>query len=480
MNYKILHTKFELRENGEFAIKELKIDGNSLFLHQLLTVQEDTTYYVDDLNILYIYIIKFLKDNDISFDFSYKNGKCSNIKVTNGTTHIFFVNYKSKFGIDFDEQNEENNIKIMNYAISHGRNRLSLGADAYNEFLHTIFKQKAEENANHKLIRENFPVFPYTETMLEAKKNVYGYQYAKPGRYKNIFDYDISGSYPASAFCDTPEGFPQEYDCIENVPKSYFKIIKFTYYNCKLKNNGISFVKTKSMGQLVLTQRLFEEFLSNYDVKVKIKKIIAFKTRKSMFAKFITQTVIHGKTLEKDPQIAKYNKYIGNAIIGYMGRNTTTERNTMQWTQKDGYFIETTEEEIEPIYLPAYLCILDTAKSKFIRSIRPFYKSIIYCNTDGFLSKQEIDLQMLNLRNTNHTVGNFRLCHKYSDIYLECLNGYSGITEDGELINTISGMRFERVLTPEQYQNKNFVYYVNEPTANGTIRHRIIKIKNNE
>ena len=161
-----------------------------------------------------------------------------------------------------------------------------------------------------------------------------------------------------------------------------------------------------------------------------------------------------------------------------MGRNTTTERHTMQWTKQDGYFIEAREENIEPIYLPAYLCILDTAKSKFIRSIRPFYKSIIYCNTDGFLSTQEINLDLLNLRNTNHIVGNFRLCHRYNDLYLECLNGYAGTTDDGKLINTISGMRFERVLTPDQYERKNFVYYVNEPTANGTIRHKVIKIQN--
>lgn len=480
MQYKILDTKFELNEEREFVVKDLSVDGNSLFLHQLFCVQEDTTYYVDNLNLLYIYAIKFLKDNDIEFEFSYKNGKCSNIKVTNKNKQIFLVNFQSKFGIEFDENNHPNNQKLVDYAIKHGRTRLSLGADAYNEFLHTIFKEKPEENANHKLIRENFPVFEYDEMMLDAKKNVYGYQFARSGRYTNVFDYDISGSYPASAFCDTPEGLPLEYENIEDVPKSYFKIIKFTYYDCSLKNNGIDFVKTKKMGQMVLTQRLFEEFLSNYDVKVKIKKIKAFKTRKSMFAKFINQTVIQGKTLEKDPQIAKYNKYIGNAIIGYMGRNTTTERHTMQWNKKDGYFIDTKEEQIEPIYLPAYLSILDTAKSKFIRSIRPFYKHIIYCNTDGFLSTQEIDLSLLNLRNTNHIVGNFRLCHKYIDLYLECLNGYAGITDNGQLINTISGMKFERVLTPDQYQRKDFVYYVNEPTASGTIRHRVIKIHNYE
>lgn len=475
MEYKILETTFELNEKNEYDIKTILVDQTNRAFHELFFCKSDTTFYVSNLNILYVYIIKFLCDNDIKFDFSYKNGKCSNIKTNINGTNILFVNFKSKFGVDF-ANNYEDNKKILDYAISHHRTKISLGADAYSEFLHTIFKRKEEENANYNLIREDFPIFEYDEMILEAKKNVYGFQHAQAGRYKNIYDYDISGSYPASALNDTPTGPPHYYDKIEDVPKSYFKIIKFTYYDCKLKPKGIDFVNVHTMGALSLTERLFEAFKENYNAKIIIKKIQAFKTRKSMFKQFITQTVIAGKTLEKDKLIAKYNKAVGNAIIGYMGRNETTIQNTAKLTAS-GLEFEKEEKNIDPIYLPAYLAILDASKSKFLKAIKPYWNDIIYANTDGFLCKKEIDLFLLNLRNSNSILGNFRCCHKYSDLYVECINGYAGITTDGEIMNTISGMSFERILTPQDYETKKFVYYVNEPTPSGKIRRTEIRIQ---
>lgn len=475
MIYKILKTTFELNEQNEYQIKNILIDNEQRNFHELFFCKSDTTFYVSDLNIFYIYVIKFLCDNDIKFDFAYKNGKCSNIKTQINGIKILFVNFKSKFGVDFLNDYEDNK-KLLDYAISHYRTKISLGADAYSEFLHTIFRRKEEENANYNLIREDFPIFEYDEILQEAKKNVYGFQFAQAGRYKNIYDYDISGSYPASALNDTPSGPPHYYTNFEDVPISYFKIIKFTYYDCSLKENGISFVNVGVMGSLVLTERLFEAFKENYNAKIIIKKIEAFKTRKSMFEKFINQTVIAGKTLEKDPLIAKYNKAVGNAIIGYMGRNETTIKNIAKMTPS-GLVIDKEETSIDPIYLPAYLAILDASKAKFLKAIRPYWRDIIYANTDGFLCKKELNLSLLNIRNSNKILGNFRCCHKYSDIYVECINGYAGITTDGEIMNTISGMSFERIITPQDYETKSFVYYVNEPTAAGTIRKTVIRVQ---
>ena len=476
MVYKILETTFELNDLSEYEIKSILVDKTKHEFHELFFCRQDTTFYVDNLNLLYVYIIKFLCDNEIKFDFAYKNGKCSNVKTCINDCKILFINFKAKFGVDFSS-NYEDNKKLIDYALEHHRTKLSLGADAYSEFLHTIFKRKEEENANYNLIREDFPIFKYDDMLLEAKKNVYGFQHAQAGRYKNIYDYDISGSYPASALNDTPTGPPHYYDKLEDAPKSYFKIIKFTYFDCKLKANGIDFVKVQSMGSLTLTERLFELFKECYSAKIIIKKIEAFKTRKSMFKQFIEQTVIAGKTMQKDKILAQYNKAVGNAIIGYLGRNETTLQNTAKITQ-NGLEIDKVEKEIDPIYLPAYLAILDASKAKFLKAIKPYWKNILYANTDGFLCTKEIELAFLNFRNTNKLLGNFRLCHKYNDIYVECINGYAGITEDGEIVNTISGMSFERILTPDDYQSKTFVYYVNEPTPSGTIRRSEIYVNN--
>lgn len=474
MIYRLVEIDFELNNSNEYVLSMFKIDNEARPFHNLFLISDDTTFYIDELNILYAYIIKFLCDNDIEFDYAYKNGKCSNIKAKIQGKEVYYVNFRSKFGVDFQD-NYYDNLRLVEYAIAHKRVKLSIGADAYAEFLGTIFKEKAEENANYKLIREDFPVFEYDAILEEAKKNVYGFQYAVPGHYARTFDYDISGSYPANALNDTPTGLPHYYTTLEEVPKSYFKIIRFSYYDCNLKPGGIHFVKVGRVGVCCLTEALFEEFKRNYDAHIKIKQIVAFKTRKSMFTKLINQTVIAGKTLEKDALIAKYNKAVGNAIIGYLGRNTKTCRNVAKLTAQ-GIIYEKIEQDIEPIYLPAYLSILDKAKAKFLRTIKPYWQHIIYCNTDGFLSTVPIDLDLLNFRNANKVLGNFRQCHEFKDLFVECINGYAGITADGECINTISGMTFDKILTPDEYAAKHFVYYVNEPTAKGTIKRTAVTI----
>ena len=169
----ILRTHFELNKDNEYELKYLEIAGKKTHFGKILSVSEDATYFVDDLNILYAYLLKFLLDNDIDFEYSYKNGKCANVKVAFNGKNIFFVNFKTKFGVDFDYANNANNEILIEYARQHGHDKMSLGADAYKEFLNTIFTQKPQhENANYNLIREDFPIFEYDDLLLEAKKNL--------------------------------------------------------------------------------------------------------------------------------------------------------------------------------------------------------------------------------------------------------------------------------------------------------------------
>lgn len=476
MTIKILRTEFEL-ENNIFELKKLIVtesaedSGALVSLGELLENLEDTTYYVDNLNLFYVYLIKFLTDNKIEFEFSYKAGVCSNVKVQIRKTKFLFVNFTSKFGVEFSDDSKENWL-LVDYAKKHHRTRISIGADAYNDFLLTIFTVK-EDNANHKLIRETFPIIEHDSLLETAKKNVAGFQMCKRGMFHNIFDYDISSSYASNILNDIPVGTPMYFDAIEDVPKTYFKVIKFAYYNCKLKPNGIDFIKTGAIGTHVLTERLFEQFKANYNANIKIQKICAFKTRKSIFKKFIQNTIIHGKMTEKNPRIAAYNKILGNAVIGYLGRNTKTTRNLAKKTP-NGLVFEEYEEDIEPIYLPAYLCCLDHAKSKFIRTLRPFYKTIIYANTDGFMSTEPIDLSVLNLQNTNKVIGNFRQCNEFETVFIASVNGYAGRTRDGKIKDCVSGMSLSEQISPEQLSSKQFEYYVNEKTNDGRMSLRTV------
>lgn len=479
MVYFTLKVDFELA-NDEYKVQKMQIDnhyyigGQAKHIGNLLDWGEDVTFYVNNLNMFYIYLLKFLCDNDIKFDYSYKNGKCSNVKVEINGRKVFFVNFKSKFGVEFDEEENSENLKLIDYALEHGCNRLSLGADAYNMFLLTIFKPKPEEAANHELVREMFPKFGYDAMLLDAKRNAYGFQYCKTGWHDVGFEYDISSSYPASAMGNLPCGLPRYYKDIREVPASYFKIIKFTYYNAKLKSNGIDFVQIAHMGSLSLSEGLFNEFKRNYDATIKIIAIEAFKTRKSPLVQFLEQTIIRGKLYEKDPRIAAYNKLLGNAIIGYLGRNTSTIENTAYMTPQ-GLKLGKKSKNIDPIYLPAHVAILDAAKTRFLKVLHRFREHIIYANTDGFISTKRLDLNRLNISTEHEVLGKFREGHEFVQLFIECINGYAGVTSDGEIDNTISGMALTASVTPDEYAHNDFEYYVNEPTAQGTIRRTVVR-----
>ena len=488
MIYKTLQVDFTLNEHNEYEIKSIIIDQfsytNLTFIPFIpLQWKEDTTFYVNDLDKFYIYLIRFLLKNgyqnttedlkDKTFSYAYKSGKCSNIKIKNGFL-IQFVNFKSKFGVEFgtDAENQE----LIEYAQNKGRLACSLGADAYNEFIRTILHpNRYNDYIAHQIMRQedHYPIFEYTNELLEAKEHLSGYQMCLRGTYENVIDYDIESSYPAQALCDTPKGLPKYFYDMEDVPSTYFKIITFSFFNCHLKPNKIEFINCNCMGELTLTERMFELFKENYSFTYKIKQITAFKTQKSPFRKFITDNIINGKKNEPRKHIAKYNKYIGNSIIGYFGRNTTTIENTAKLNDL-GIEISSIDKTIDPIYLPVYLCVLDRAKSKFIRTIQKHKDKIVYANTDGFLSVEPINTQSLNLDNSL-LIGNYREKNVYKLIHIECINGVSAITTDGEIENTISGMTLEAILSPEDYRNRNFVYYMNTTTPQGTIKKQIIK-----
>ena len=479
MRYAILKVEFYLDANNEYQIRDLNIKtyakSNSFdtkTINTAINTLQDLdvdTVFVNDLDKFYIYLIDYLAKQNVQFTYAYKAGKCSNVK----TNVMTFVNFKSKFGIEYDDNIA---FELIDYAIEKGRTRCSLGADAWNEFVKTLLPPtRYREFVAYKIIREQdrYPIFDYNVDLIEAKYNVAGYQMCKTGTFANVIDYDISSSYPASALCQMPKGLPKEYTTIEDCPATYFKIIKFSYFNCKIKPNKIAFVRTSAMGQLVLPEKMFELFKQNYNCKIVVKKVYAFKTEKSPFVQFMYDNIINGKINEPRPHIAKYNKNIGNAIIGYLGRNTTTTKNTAIFAQKRLVLSEEIKT-IEPIYLPAYLCVLDRSKSKFIRTVQKYQDKIIYANTDGFLAIVPINLQELNYSNALQ-IGNYRQKHNYVKIHIESINGFCAITDTGELDNTLSGITMLDKIEPEQYKNKQFEYYINTPTDHGTIKRQTVR-----
>lgn len=455
---------------------------------EIVTIKDLLEYtgivYVSNLNKSFFEIIKELKrlkfknvyaiTKKNQFSFFYKNGECYSIKINNNGKFLTIANFEKKFVVDFG--NYEKNKKLIEYAIAEERTSSSLGRDSFNEWLRTFFKVKKHTinvNACYTIFRRDYPIIK--DSMLDtAKEFVTGYQYAQQGYYYNVHNYDICSSYPAQLLNDTPKGKPIEYKTLEEIPPTYFYVVKFTAIDINVKPNKIDFLETnnKNIATFVLTKQLFELFKNNYAFKMlKIKRITGFKTRKGVFAEFVEKNVLMGKELELDPSIKKYNKAIANSIVGYFGKNpvrseTKLENGTINYRVVDS----------DPIYLPIYLYVLGKAKSEFIQVLEKCAKyDIIYANTDGFLTQHPVDMKKLNFGRSSK-IGFFKNKIGFAEIYIECVNGYSAITQDGEIDNTISGLRTLNPVSVEEYRNKTFAYVVHEITSQG-LTEKIISLE---
>ena len=123
---------------------------------------------------------------------------------------------------------------MIDYAEKIGRTSNSIGTDSFNEFLQTCYK--CNKITAQKLFRDNFPILKHS--LLEIAKNVVaGFQYVKKGKYSNIYNYDITSSYPAQLYNDLPCGKIFEFKTIANVPHTYFFIVRLFAYNIKCKEN---------------------------------------------------------------------------------------------------------------------------------------------------------------------------------------------------------------------------------------------------
>lgn len=434
--------------------------------------------YVQNLNIGFCQIIAELKklhyknvyvaEKKGQYSFTYSNGQCHDIRIY--SDHLVrLCNYSTKFMQDF---NQDNAIKLIDYAESKNRTSGSLGADAFNEWLQTRFKahnQTININACRILFREDYPLI-HNPIVDRAKDMTSGYQLAKKGYYNNLYHYDIVSSYPSQLLNDTPVGQPRHYDKLEDVPVSYFYIVKFTVVDPVIKIGCIDFLNvTKSIHTYVLTSHLYKLFKENYKYSsINIREIIAFKTKQNAFKEFVTKNIVYGKINEKERCIAKYNKAIVNAIVGYMGK-----RNTVSRSKFVGQDIVYKTDPSDPIYLPIYLYVTGKAKSEFIRDLqRVGISNVVYANTDGFLCTKELDLNRLNI-GRQLIIGHYKYKCQYQDIYIECINGYAGLTTDGEIDNTLSGIRLVSPISVREYQSKRFTYRLSE-IHNCQIRETII------
>lgn len=449
-------------KNEELELSDIinQETGELLTMENLLN-SEDKEIYVDNLDVFSFYFLHFLFSKKFKSVFelnkienntvyaSINKGACNSMILKYNNKKITLFNFEKKFGVEFSSF--EQNQKLIDYAHDHFRVATSLGSDAYNEFLHTIFRPKKNPNANKKLMRTDFPILK--ERILEkAKEYVCGFQYFESGKYKNVVDYDQSSAYPSQLLGATPTGSPVDIKSFDKIPRNYWYVARVFYMNIELKTgfDWLELKKHKNSGYLYLTKELYELFKTTYTCSHKVVDFLAFKTICHRFDKFINQTIIAGKINTSDRAIAKYNKNVGNALIGYLGRNSKLEAISFK---KDGekWHFKSNCIKREPLYLPVYLYALGKQKSEFIKTINQFKNDIIYVNTDGFICRKKINTELLNYRFSGE-LGKFREKHEYKMLYIKTINGYAGVTVDDCLDNTIAGMTLERLISPQEYE----------------------------
>lgn len=448
-----------LNLNGQVYVTNLSL-GYSDIARELFKLGMQSTY---------------VAENQGEFSLSYKDGDCLNMNIIFEDHSLKIINFEKKFLQDFDEVGIENAKLLINYAESKGRTAVSLGADAFNEFLSKTFKVKGRELHAHivrSFYRNNLPVI--TESMLdEAKSMTSGFQFSRAGYYYNLQSYDISKSYASQLINDLPIGMPKEFKSLAKVPESYFYVVRMTYFDIKVKDGCIDFanVDGKNVKTLVLTEHLHKLFESNYKYSLKmVKRVLAFKTRRAMCHNFIKSNVLDTNL---PPVLVKYNKAIANSIVGYFGKNRRIVRSKITHG-RHGYKMDFIAEDSEPVYLPIYLYVTGKAKSEFITMLQNIgLNHVIYANTDGLLTDNTLDDSWLNF-GRHKAIGIYKHKGTFSEIYIECVNGYCGQLTTGELDNTLSGMRLLTPLTAKQYQEGHFDYILNEYMSDGYIHQHII------
>lgn len=439
--------------------------GEAVTISDVINMHGDVI--CDDLDDVFVAIFKELKKQKVhqvfnatknnQYSISYNSGNVSNIKILKNNGYLFLCNFKNKYNQEWDADTYDILIK---YSQLKGRDASSIGMCAFNELLTTTFKahgQNLPVPACKTIFRRDYPIL-HDEILDEAKKYTQGYQLARSGEYYDTYEYDISGSYPAQLQGDTPMGAPRDYATIDDVPDTYWYIVKCNVIRPMCRPNTMDWLSINGTNicTIVLTKHLYMLFLDTYTFfDVKIKRITAFKTVHDKFYQFV-QNNRGSVNLADEKCIRKYDKAIANSVVGFFGRNC--DKNYTKFDNKGNITTHSTSRE--PVYLPIYLYVTGKAKAEFIRTLlRVGVDNIVYCNTDGFICTKQLDIDILNIGRPN-ALGAFRLNKNYTRLYIRSINGYVGEDSTGDVTNTISGQRLLDPISVQQYMTQDYTYTI--------------------
>lgn len=450
--------------------------------------------YIDSLDVAYIYIIKQLlregyrcanaaRDLTLrprTFRAAVTNNRCAYIEVCDDKGNMIkYISFKSKFGIDLASLDAAQTQMLIRFSEAYNLDKNGLGADAYALFLRSIYREKENENANYGIVREHFPELPFS--FANAKSNVAGYQIAVPGRYTDVYSYDIHRAYTYSMQGPTPHGLPYVEEGYHAPRGNQWCIYECVYTGRALRPGGIDWIPDeRTHGTIWLPQALFADAQRDYSFGFfNVVRTYAFKTHTCLFSHFLDFLA----PLDLDPVLGKYAKRLANALVGYLGRNPREFREVFAIENN-----EITRKAVncpsKTIYPPAYINILDRHKSRFLAMLRAAggINNIIYANTDGFMTRQPLRLDRFNVGMNvapdqvlagYAPIGALRLKAHYMDISIGAINQYSGIQNDGSIYACLAGVRPLGDVTPDQIEHSTIPFYYDIVEDGAMYRHYI-------
>lgn len=475
---------FDLKEKlspDNKVVTEAVRNGYTLSWLDLVKMDSDGDVYLPSLDVAYADILRVLFDlgytctpnayklSPCTFNIFISNNSCSHIDICHkNNTILRIMSFRAKTGLSYAHFDEMSDIySFLDILYLYGLNRSGLGADAYAAFLASVFGHNDE--SAYTLVRSIFPILPYS--FGGAKRLVAGYQTYAQGMYENVYSYDIHRAYTYSMRGEIPQGLPMVYDGYRAPRGNQWSIYECVFAGKKPAANGIDWLPPETThGTLWLPQRLYDDAQRDYTFDFfTVSHTFAFKTRAHRLDPFLE---LYG---DMAGPLKKYSKRLCNALVGYLGRNPR-ENKTIFKRKNNEIARETVNMPSKAIYPPAYICLLDRHKSRFLAMLRAAggTSNIIYANTDGFMTRHPINLSRFNVGLDGVQAGSLQLRDVYRKVYIEKINQYAAERSDGTLDNCISGARLTRSVSPADLAERRIAQYIDMLGSDGFIHRTFI------
>lgn len=372
--------------------------------------------------------------------------------------HITIISYEEYTQSKYNKRNIK---KILNMNI----NAPTLQLQAKKDFYKTIFR-KENFFCNANQFKKIFPSPTDDQYYIlnKAKELCAPFMYVKKaGIYNNVFSYDIKSAFPATLYKSImPIGIENKAYKYEEIPanKWYIAIVRvrraipLVYDFFGLLDKYIE--NQKQPFKVYFTKDILESIEEFYDIDFEVKEYRYYKLQKGIFDKFIYQNIFN----ECDPFLRKINKAKNNFLIGSFGTISEFFVNFYELNNDKLFEGRKIQKKKNNAFLPLWLYVNGLHKVRFCRFVQDNFPSVIYANTDGIFSTDDLSTAIIKYNAQFIDIGKFELRNYYLEVAIKEISNYSAIYADknGEIHQDmrLSGRNLLKDITHEEFVKGGF------------------------